>query len=192
MNHLVDGMFETLFFESNSRNKFHLFKYLVMQEQKVSLKSVAKQFNLSYQGIQTLAKEMIQDEMQEYGASQFLLKTGKVIYEQQVPSFTIDSYRLFLLKKESVAFTYLVYKVRHPNKNELNYAQKHLISISTFHRKIQLLKSVLAVYKMNLTFKVTNDLQEIAYRTFLYFSLWWGYRGQENLFIYLGNEKNIK
>lgn len=34
---------------------------------------------------------MIQDEIQEYGASQILLKTGKVIYEQQVPSFTIDS-----------------------------------------------------------------------------------------------------
>lgn len=192
MNHLVDGMFETLFFESNSRNKLHLFKYLVMQEQKISLKDIAKQFNLSYQGIQTLAKEIIQDEMQEYGDSQFILKTGKVFRKEEGHLFTIDSYRLFLLKKESVTFTYLVYKMRHPNKNELNYVQKHLISISTFHRKIQLLKSLLAVYQMNLTFKVTNDSQEIIYRTFLYFSLWWGYRGQENLFNYLDNEKRYQ
>ncbi|WP_430604761.1 helix-turn-helix domain-containing protein [Enterococcus sp. DIV0125] len=192
MNHLVDGMFETLFFESNSRNKLHLFKYLIVQEQKVSLKSVAKQFNLSYQGIQTLTKEIIQDELQEHGQSQFILKTGKVLREQEVQLFTIDSYRLFLLKKKSVTFTYLVYKVRHPNKNELSYAQKHLISISTFHRKIQLLKNLLAVYQMNLTLKTTNDLQETAYRIFLYFSLWWGYRGQENLFTCLGNEKKYQ
>ncbi|MBO0482571.1 hypothetical protein [Candidatus Enterococcus courvalinii] len=46
MNHLVDGMFEILFFESNSRNKLHLFKYLVMQEQKISLKDIAKQFSI--------------------------------------------------------------------------------------------------------------------------------------------------
>lgn len=71
-----------------------------MQEQKVSLKSVAKQFNLSYQGIQTLTKEIIQDELQEHGQSQFILKTGKVLREQEVQLFTIDSYRLFLLKKK--------------------------------------------------------------------------------------------
>ncbi|MFV0559443.1 MAG: helix-turn-helix domain-containing protein [Enterococcus sp.] len=173
--------FEKIMFDKSTNMKFELFKYINLRpNQQFLVKDIAEKYALTYQQVMILVHNIIKDEEQLNGHAIHQVGNGRISINEDTLAVSIDRYRLYLLKNESIPFNYLIYIMENQQGNEYEFTKKSSISISTLYRKTATLKQFLKQYRLRLGYgKSMVKGDERLVRIVLFQLLWLGTNGLE-------------
>lgn len=163
----VTRIFEEVFFDRTELKKFQLFEIISYHKNTLrTLAEIASVLNLPYQQTYNTYKELLVD-LNDLNPNQKLTATKMRDVVQQQTAITVDTYRLYLLKK-SIPFQALIYAATTQQPDITAFANRFFISKSTLVRKLGKLRHLLKKYDLALsatTLKLSG--REFKLRLFL-------------------------
>lgn len=169
-------LLEKALLEKSDLQKFNMYRHLKSWESRTfTINDLSRATGLSYQQTYNSFQDLLVDLRQMTPT----LKNTKHNALLEVRTFTVsvDQYRLFLVEN-SLAFMFVDYLLHCPEPTLVAFCEEHFVSRSTFFRKINGLKNLLARYGLKFSYaNLSIKGNEANIRLVLFYIYWLVFHG---------------